>query len=70
VLLYFTPERRQVVLGLLARHSHAQSVLLLGAGETVIGQGDDFIAHPEFRGGYARQASLSVHGANPARRIG
>src|SRR3546814_13254090 len=55
VLLYFTPERRQSVLRLLARHSHAGSVLLLGAGETVIGHSDDFIPHAEFRGGYGRR---------------
>ncbi len=54
VLLYFTPERRQAVLRLLARHSHDRSVLLLGAGETVIGQGEDFVLHPDFRGAYAR----------------
>lgn len=58
VLLYFTPERRQSVLHLLARHSHPGSILLLGAGETVMGHGDDFTAHPEFRGAYARQAPL------------
>ena len=58
VLLYFTPERRQAVLQLLGRHSHARSILLLGAGETVIGHGDDFTAHPDFRGGYARQAAV------------
>ncbi|MFZ2995305.1 CheR family methyltransferase [Sphingobium sp.] len=62
VLLYFTPQRRKTVLALLARHAHDHSVLLLGAGETVIGQGDDFTAHPEFRGGYIRQAALP-HGA-------
>jgi chemotaxis protein methyltransferase CheR len=55
VLLYFTPERRRAVLRLLARHSHAGSVLLLGAGETVIGQSDDFMPHATFRGGYARK---------------
>lgn len=58
VLLYFTPERRQSVLSLLSRHSHARSVLLLGAGETVIGQSEDFIPHPEFRGGYARRTDF------------
>jgi len=56
VLLYFTPERRQSVFRLLTRHSHARSVLLLGAGETVIGHSDEFIPHPEFRGGYGRRA--------------
>ncbi|HAF41616.1 MAG TPA: protein-glutamate O-methyltransferase [Sphingobium sp.] len=70
VLLYFTPERRQTVLGLLARHSHARSILLLGAGETVIGQGDDFIAHPEFRGSYARQAALPANAIGRVRRVG
>lgn len=64
VMLYLTPERRQQVLRLLGRHSHAGSVLVLGAGETVIGQGDDFIAHPEFRGAYARQSDID----HPVRR--
>lgn len=70
VLLYFTPERRQAVLQLLARHSHARSVLLLGAGETVIGHGDDFTAHPEFRGGYARQAAVPDGAMGRVRRTG
>lgn len=70
VLLYFTPERRQAVLKLLGRHSHAGSVLLLGAGETVIGQGDDFIAHPDFRGSYARQAAVTAQRVAGSRRAG
>jgi chemotaxis protein methyltransferase CheR len=70
VLLYFTPQRRQTVLHLLARHSHAHSALLLGAGETVIGNGDDFIAHPEFRGAYARQTQPSTLNTGPLRRAG
>lgn len=57
VLLYFTQERRQEVLRLLARHSHAGSVLLLGAGETVIGHSEDFTPHPDFRGSYGRKPS-------------
>jgi chemotaxis protein methyltransferase CheR len=67
ILLYFTPERRGEVLRLLARHSHAGSVLLLGAGETVIGQADDFLSHPDFRGGYVR-APLSPDGVDQTRR--
>ncbi|MEC3948520.1 CheR family methyltransferase [Sphingobium sp. HWE2-09] len=67
ILLYFTPERRGEVLRLLARHSHAGSVLLLGAGETVIGQADDFLSHPDFRGGYVR-AALSPDGMDQTRR--
>jgi chemotaxis protein methyltransferase CheR len=70
VLLYFTPERRGDVLRLLARHSHAGSVLLMGAGETVIGQDDDFVPHPDFRGGYAPRASLSDCAGGPMRRKG
>jgi len=70
VLLYFSPERRQAVLRLLGRHSHARTILLLGAGETVIGQGDDFIAHPEFRGAYARQVALPDGAIGHARRTG
>lgn len=68
VLLYFTSERRQAVLGLLARHAHAQTILLLGAGETVIGQGDDFVPHPEFRGSYGRKAVLPDCAGGPMRR--
>lgn len=59
VLLYFTQERRQEVLRLLARHSHAGSVLLLGAGETVIGHSEDFTPHPDFRGSYGRKPSAT-----------
>jgi chemotaxis protein methyltransferase CheR len=70
VLLYFTPARRGDVLQLLARHSHAGSVLLLGAGETVIGQGDDFLPHPDFRGGYAPKALASDRAGRPVRRAG
>lgn len=68
VLLYFTQERRQGVLRLLARHSHARSILLLGAGETVIGHSEDFIPHPEFRGSYGRRAEASIQPGEPQRR--
>lgn len=70
VLLYFTPERRGAVLRLLGRHSHAGSVLLLGAGETVIGQGDDFLPHPDFRGGYAPKALMAHCAGGSVRRVG
>ena len=70
VLLYFTPERRQSVLRLLARHSHSGSVLLLGAGETVIGHSEDFVPHAEFRGGYGRRAEAAGQGNEERRRAG
>ncbi|WP_420143407.1 CheR family methyltransferase [Sphingobium sp.] len=70
VLLYFTPERRAEVLRLLARHSHDRSVLLLGAGETVIGHGDDFLPHADFRGGYAPQPFMAKSAAGSMCRVG
>lgn len=54
VLLYFSPPRRQAVLRLLAQHSHPGTILMLGAGETVIGSSEDFHSHPDFRGAYVR----------------
>lgn len=69
VLLYFTQERRQNVLRLLTRHSHERSVLLLGAGETVIGHSDDFVPHPEFRGGYGRRVVAPACADGPMRRV-
>jgi len=68
VLLYFTQERRQSVFRLMTRHSHERSVLLLGAGETVIGHSDDFIPHPEFRGAYGRRPNRGSAAADPIRR--
>lgn len=68
VLLYFTPERRQNVLRLLSRHSHGRSILLLGAGETVIGHSDDFVPHAEFRGGYGRRADATAQPEGAMRR--
>jgi len=54
VLLYFSPERRQRLFGILARHSAPGSVLLLGAGEAVVGQADAFVASKDLRGAYER----------------
>ena len=68
VLLYFTAERRQEVFRLLTRHSQEKSVLLLGAGETVIGHSEDFIPHPEFRGGYARRLEMARNSDEALRR--
>lgn len=69
VLLYFTAERRQNVFRLLARHSHERSVLLLGAGETVIGNSDDFLPHPDFRGGYGRRLPVALDEGFAIRRV-
>jgi len=70
VLLYFSAERRRTVLGLLAKHSHDRSVLLLGAGETVIGQGDMFAPHGDYRGAYALKSGSLDRSDGPALRFG
>lgn len=70
VLLYFSAQRRAKVFDLLARHSHDRSILLLGAGETVIGQSDDFMPHPAFRGAYSRRAASGMPVATEARKAG
>ncbi|WP_336959036.1 protein-glutamate O-methyltransferase CheR [Sphingobium aquiterrae] len=55
VLLYFSNDMRRRVFDLLTRHSHDSTFLLMGAGETVIGQTDEFAASRDYRGSYARR---------------
>lgn len=52
VLLYFSPERRRMVLDRLASAMQADGMLILGAGETVLGQTDAFAPDPQLRGIY------------------
>ena len=54
VLLYFSAEMRRRVFDRLAEASHADTVLMLGAGETVIGQTSQFVSNPDCRGLYMR----------------
>jgi chemotaxis protein methyltransferase CheR len=54
VLLYFCEERRRTVFARLARATADDAVLMLGAGETVIGHTDAFVADPGCRGLYLR----------------
>lgn len=54
VLLYFSPDKRRMVFDRLAAYSRPGGYLLLGAGETVMGQTDDFVASRDFRGSYER----------------
>ncbi|HEX8062564.1 MAG TPA: protein-glutamate O-methyltransferase CheR [Allosphingosinicella sp.] len=54
VLLYFSPEMRRTAFSRLASASTDDGVLMLGAGETVIGQTDAFVSDPECRGLYVR----------------
>jgi chemotaxis protein methyltransferase CheR len=52
VLLYFTPEMRRLAFGRLAEAVAPDGTLMLGAGETVIGQTDRFVSDPDYRGLY------------------
>ncbi len=54
MLMYFGDGTRRRVLDNLADAAHADSLLMLGAAETVIGQTDKFEASTEFRGFYAK----------------
>jgi chemotaxis protein methyltransferase CheR len=56
VLLYFTPERRAEVFAHLADAVVPNGVLMLGAGETVLGQTDAFAPDPALKGFYRRAA--------------
>lgn len=52
LLLYFAPAMRQKAFAKLRTMAAAQSFLVLGAGETVLGQTDQFVASPRLRGLY------------------
>lgn len=62
VLLYFSSEVRALAFDRLADRLAHDGILMLGAGETVIGQTDAFISDPGCRGLY-RRASDSLSGA-------
>jgi chemotaxis protein methyltransferase CheR len=59
VLLYFSPEVRRAAFERLAGAGAADAALMLGAGETVIGQTDAFVSDPECRGLYMRAPALA-----------
>ena len=65
VLLYFSPEMRRKVFDKLALASAADAILMLGAGETVIGQTEQFASDPDHRGLYMRRDESLVP---PSRR--
>ena len=55
VLLYFSPEKRALVFDRLAEAIAPNGVLMLGAGETVLGQTEAFVPHPVLKGFYGRR---------------
>jgi len=52
VLLYFAPDMRRLAFNRLAEACQPDGALMLGAGETVIGQTDRFVSDAECRGLY------------------
>ena len=54
VLLYFSSTVRRIVFDRLREASAPDATLMLGAGETVIGNSEEFASDPEFRGLYHR----------------
>jgi len=63
LLLYFSAERRRAVFARLAEAIAADGMLMLGAGETVIGQTDRFVADPQARGLYRASPGAGVAAA-------
>jgi chemotaxis protein methyltransferase CheR len=63
VLLYFSAEHRRAAFDRIATAIAPDGYLMLGAGETVIGQTDSFVADPELRGLYRPAALLKRQAA-------
>lgn len=63
LLLYFSPAMRQKAFTRLRAIAAEQSFLVLGAGETVLGQTDQFVASPRLRGLYEPVLSGSARAA-------
>jgi chemotaxis protein methyltransferase CheR len=67
VLLYFAPDMRRLAFGRLAEAMAPDGTLMLGAGETVIGQTERFVSDPEYRGLYRSSATQADVGFARAR---
>lgn len=61
VLFYFSPDVRGLVFGRIASAMPEDGVLMLGAGETVMGHTDHFVSDYECRGLYRKR----IHGPPP-----
>ncbi|HEX7781855.1 MAG TPA: protein-glutamate O-methyltransferase CheR [Sphingobium sp.] len=68
VMLYFALDKRQKVFSRLADHSRSGSYLILGAGETVIGQTEAFASSRTFRGSYERAQAKPEKAAGEVRK--
>ena len=61
ILLYFAPDMRRLAFARLAEAIAPDGALMLGAGETVIGQTDAFVSDPECRGLYVPAAAAGTN---------
>lgn len=68
VLMYFAVPLRTQVLDQLAAALDPGGILMLGAGETVIGQTERFTSHPDMRGLYVAAHEVSVSPRRAANR--
>jgi chemotaxis protein methyltransferase CheR len=59
VLMYFAVPLRTLVFDRLADALEPGGILMLGAGETVIGQTERFVSHPDMRGLYTAASDVS-----------
>ncbi|WP_454882763.1 CheR family methyltransferase [Sphingomonas oryzagri] len=59
VLLYFSPDVRTLVFSRIAGAMQADGLLMLGAGETVMGQTDAFVSDFEARGLYRKRVAAT-----------
>lgn len=69
LLLYFSAEMRQKAFARLRAAAARDAYLVLGAGETVLGQTDQFVASPRQRGLYEAADRLGNQRDVPLRRI-
>jgi chemotaxis protein methyltransferase CheR len=63
VLMYFGDETRRKVLNNMADVAHADTLMMLGAAETVIGQTDRFESNRDFRGFFSKSVGKELKAA-------
>ncbi len=68
VLLYFSPDMRRLAFNRLSQAIAPDGALMLGAGETVLGQTDRFVSDPDHRGLYIPAPAVG-QSALPSARV-
>jgi chemotaxis protein methyltransferase CheR len=69
VLLYFAPEMRRLAFNRLSQAIAPDGALMLGAGETVMGQTDRFASDPEHRGLYIPTPERAASALSSSARV-